>query len=381
MHRKPGFEKPTRRGAAAVAAAAMCLAVTGAWASHPGGDPDSDPLTVVGQLSAQSMGVPFGENITDVWAYGNYAYLGTFDDVVCSLDFTGVHIVDISVPEAPVKVGFVPAKPGTRNNDVKVAHLETPHFSGEILVASNEPCGSPFLPRLHANGLGGPPGQGGLSIWDVTDPAKPRALKQNFLPFGVHNTFIWQQGSNAYMMVVDDNNIQDTHIVDITKPQSPREIAVTGQLDWPDNIAEEFGDTAAVFLHDVWVQENNGNIIAYLAYWDAGLVLLDVTDPANPVFLGDSEYADPDPLSGKFPAGDGHVRTARARCSAMRTSRQVPSSRSPSTGHPILWPRAASRPRPIRCPAAHSAARCTGPAVTVAPRATSTARAVRAKWR
>jgi hypothetical protein len=37
--------------------------------------------------------------------------------------------------------------------------------------------------------------------------------------------------------------------------------------------------------------------IAYLSYWDAGLVMLDVSDPANPVFLGDSTYIVPDPLS------------------------------------------------------------------------------------
>ncbi|MDH3920325.1 MAG: hypothetical protein OEU25_19350, partial [Rhodospirillales bacterium] len=276
-----------------------------AWADHGGSS--SPELTVVGQLSAAGLGIPGGENVTDVWAYGNYAYLGTFDDIACSLDWTGVHVVDISDPANPAKVAFIPAKPGTRNNDVKVAHIETPGFSGEILVASNEPCGSPFLPRLQSNGVGGPPGQGGVAIWDVTDPTKPRALKQNYLEFGVHNTFIWQQGDNAYMVAVDDDNVQDTHIIDITKPQSPREIAVTGQLDWPDDIDAEFGDTAGTFLHDVWVQENDGRVIAYLAYWDAGLVLLDVTNPANPVFLGDSTYADPDPLSGEFPAGDGHV--------------------------------------------------------------------------
>jgi hypothetical protein len=276
-----------------------------ALASHGGSD--SDELNVVGQLSAPAMGIPGGENVTDVWAYGNYAYLGTFDDIVCSLDFTGVHIVDISDPADPYKVGFIPAKPGTRNNDVKVAHLETPYFNGEILVASNEPCGSPFLPRLQANGLGGPPGQGGVTIWDVTNPTKPRALKQNYLAFPVHNTYIYQQGENAYMLMVDDVNIQDLTIVDVTKPQSPSVIAVTGQLDWPDDIDAEFGAAAGTFLHDVWVQENGGKVIAYLAYWDAGLVMLDVTDPANPVFLGDSVYADPDPLSGEFPAGDGHV--------------------------------------------------------------------------
>lgn len=281
------------------------LGVVPAVASHGGST--SAELDVVGQLSAGDLGIPGGENVTDVWAYGNYAYLGTFDDVACSLDFTGVHIVDISDPANPAKAGFIPAKPGTRNNDVKVAHLETPHFSGEILVASNEPCGSVFLPRLHANGAAAIPGQGGVTIWDVTDPTRPKAMKQNYLDFPVHNTYIWQQGENAYMVVVDDVNVQDVTIVDLTKPQSPKVIAVTGQLDWPDDIDAEFGDTAGTFLHDVWVQENNGRVVAYLAYWDAGLVMLDVTDPANPVFLGDSVYAVPDPLSGQFPAGDGHV--------------------------------------------------------------------------
>ena len=281
---------------------AMTLAPVSAIAGHGGSS--SPDLNVVGSFDPQ---LP-GENVTDVWAYGNYAYLGTFDDIVCSLDFTGVHIIDISDPSSPAKVGFIPAKPGTRNNDVKVAHLETPHFKGEILVASNEACGSPFLPRLRANGLAGPSGQGGVAIWDVTDPTRPRALKQNFLEFGVHNTYLFQQGLNAYMLVVDDENVQDLTIVDITKPQSPKVIAVTGKEDWPDDIAEEFGDTAATFLHDVWVQDN----IAYLSYWDAGLVLLDVSDPSSPTFMGDSTYADPDPLSGQFPAGDGHVAVPSA---------------------------------------------------------------------
>ncbi len=276
------------------------------------GGSGSPELDIVGHLSASDLGIPGGENITDVWAYGNYAYLGTFDDIVCSLDFTGVHVVDISDPSDPSKVAFIPAKPGTRNNDVKVEHIETPHFSGEILVASNEPCSSSFLPRLQSNGLGSPSGQGGVTIWDVTDPTKPRNLRQNFLSFPVHNTYIWQQGDNAYMMVVDDVNVQDVHIVDITKPNDPREIAVTGQLDWPDDIDAEFGPNPETFLHDIWVQDNGGQVVAYLAYWDAGLVLLDVTDPANPVFLGDSSYGVPDPLSGEFPAGDGHVAVPNA---------------------------------------------------------------------
>lgn len=281
---------------------AIMLSPLSAMAEHGGSA--SPELEVIGKFNPQ---LP-GDNITDVWAYGNYAYLGTFDEGICSLDTTGVHIIDIADPANPAKVGFIPAKPGTRNNDVKVAHIETRYFNGEILVASNEGCGSPFLPRLHANGVGGPPGQGGVAIWDVSDPTKPKALKQNFLDFGVHNTFIYQQGQNAYMLVVDDENVQDLTIVDVTKPQSPKVIAVTGKEDWPSDIAAEFGETAATFLHDVWVQDNT----AYLSYWDAGLVMLDITDPTVPAFLGSSSYADPDPLSGEKPAGDGHVAVPSA---------------------------------------------------------------------
>lgn len=284
--------------------AALLLALTlisaPAGANH-GGSP-STTLDLVGELDLE---LP-GENITDVWAFGNHAYLGTFDDIVCSKDFTGVHIIDISDPTAPEKVGFIASPPGTRANDVKVHHIETPHFSGEILVHSNEPCGSPYLPRLNANGVAFIPGQDGIAIYDVTDPTKPRSLKRTFGNYPVHNTFSWQDGNNAYMLVVDDVNERDVHIVDITKPQSPKEIAVTGAPDWPD-ATDNIGD-GEIFLHDVWAQDG----IAYLSYWDLGLVLLDVSDPANPVFLGDSDYIDPDPLSGVAPEGNSHVAVPNA---------------------------------------------------------------------
>ena len=31
--------------------------------------------------------------------------------------------------------------------------------------------------------------------------------------------------------------------------------------------------------------------MVFLAYWDSGFVALDLTDPANPVLLGDTDYA------------------------------------------------------------------------------------------
>ena len=281
-----------------------------ARATHGGSS--SDELTVVSHLDSFDNPI-FNGLVSDVWAFGDYAYLGSFFEPICSLDLTGVRIVDISDPQNPSQVGFIKSPPATRANDVKVAHIETPRFNGEILVVTNEPCFQGFLPRLNSSG-GNPrfvlPSQGGVAIYDVTNPLKPRTLKKNFLKFPVHNTFVYQQGDNAFMLVVDDVNALDVHIVDITKPQSPKEIALTGAPDWPAGI-DNIG-VGEVFLHDVWVQENDGQVVAYLSYWDAGLVLLDITDPSTPVFMGDSDYSDPDPLSGEPPEGNSHVAVPNA---------------------------------------------------------------------
>jgi hypothetical protein len=296
----------------AVAVATTTFAATLVAHDGSGGGPtipgNSPELEVIGTFDPGL----FGENITDVWAHthanGDFAYLGTFDDIACTLDTTGIRIVDISASgtkDAPAEfeqVAFVRSPAGSRANDVKVAHLETPHFSGDIMVFTDEPCGSTFVPRLRSKGGGGGPQRGGIEIFDVTDPTNPKSLKRNFLKNGIHNTFIWQDGNNAYLIAVDDVDARDVIVVDITKPQAPRVIAQVGWPDWPTDIADEF-EAPAIFLHDLWVQGGK----AYLSYWDAGLVILDVNDPANPVFLGDSEYAVPDPLSGEFPAGDGHV--------------------------------------------------------------------------
>ncbi|MDP1807533.1 MAG: PA domain-containing protein, partial [Acidimicrobiales bacterium] len=43
------------------------------------------------------------------------------------------------------------------------------------------------------------------------------------------------------------------------------------------------------------VKQINGRFIMLLSYWDGGYVQLDVTDPANAVFLGHTDFAYPDP--------------------------------------------------------------------------------------
>ena len=266
-------------------------------------------LTVVSHLNiAAGPG-----HITDLWAHTapsgrSFAYLGSFGQPFCGSDITGIHIVDITNPTNPQKVGFIPSPAGTRANDVKVEHIETAFFSGDILIHSVEFCGGESVA----------PASAGIVIYDVSDPILPKLLAQDFLDFQVHNIFIYQSGDSAYVLVVEDGAEFDFHIINITRPDSPREVSVTGWPDWFDPATDQLalGAAAAPLLHDVWAQsyaEDSpntvfaGKTIAFLSYWDAGLVILDITDPASPVFLGDSDYLDPDPLTGQPPEGNSHA--------------------------------------------------------------------------
>lgn len=253
---------------------------------------------------------------TDVWAHNGYAYVGTFQEPDCSR--AGVYISDIRDPFNPTTVGMIKSPPKTRINDVKVIQID----DRSVLIHSLEPCG-PLVGngRAVGGGNGGhQQGQFGVSLWDVSDPAKPHALKQNFLDFPVHNVFPWTTAEgNTYMLVVDDIAADDLKIVDITKPQSPKLIATTGIETWlasnPEIAADGqlfMGSFAASLLHDVWVNDMNPgpgeDWRAVLPYWDAGFITLDVNDPYNPVFLADSTYPDPDPVHNiSPPEGNAHA--------------------------------------------------------------------------
>ncbi|MBI2918606.1 MAG: hypothetical protein HYY01_11535 [Chloroflexi bacterium] len=313
---------PTRRAPHRKALALLAIVVflvaglAGPASAEHGGSP-SPGLVVASHLNlAAGPG-----NISDVWSHvapsgRSFAYVGAYHQPFCSPDITGVHVVDLSEPAAPSKVAFIPSPPGALVSDVMVAHIETSFFSGDILVHGNEPCPSGSRPPVT-----GP--TTGIALWDVTDPLGPVQFVPSFYDFGVHNAFAYQQGDRAFVLVVADANERDFHIAEITNPRAPVDVAARGQSDWFDPNTDQLalGILPASFLHDVWAQSypsdhSNpalaGKTIAYLSYWDAGLVLLDITDPANPVFLGDSDYLDPDPVSGLPPEGNAHVAVPTA---------------------------------------------------------------------
>ncbi|MEH6451499.1 MAG: PA domain-containing protein [Psychromonas sp.] len=258
---------------------------------------------------------------TDVWSHKGYAYIGTFQEPDCS--DAGVFIIDMAAavgnyPDTEgATVAEIKSAPNTRINDVKV------HTVGDVdvLITTQEPCGmqipggavSDANSNPNGNGAKFQVGQGGISLYDVTDPTKPKALKKNFLEYeGVHNTFAWDWEGKSYLIgTADTFDFFDTFFVDISKPQSPILLNITGALDWiPQGLnldQLETGSSAGIFNHDVSVEIINGKPTAVVSYWDIGFVTLDVTDPVNPLFLGDSTYVDPEPITGEPYEGNAHA--------------------------------------------------------------------------
>lgn len=242
-------------------------------------------LTEIGSLS-----FPDGAN-TDVWALGNYAYVGTFSSGTSGFcPETGVKIVDVSDPTNPSFVGNLASPALTRANDVKVENVNTKYFHGDLLVHSNEPC---------ATG-----GDGGVVLYDVSDPTAPVRLGAaydindflngpNFEAFGVHNAWIFEQGNKAYIAVVANISPDDYdfRILDASNPAEAVEVGRWSSTVSPDAPpAETRGTSRSLGLHDITV-DGKGRV-AYLSYWDAGYILLDVSDPANPSFMGVGPWPD-----------------------------------------------------------------------------------------
>ena len=254
-------------------------------------------------------------SISDVGALRNYAYLGKFDDdSACdepeNVADGGVHIVDIHDPAQPREVGFIRAPQDTYVGEgIQAIPLSTAKFNGDILVFNNEGCGKNF--------------KGGMSIYDVTNPRRPRKLATNEGDFTtgdvmntphdanqIHSAFAWDAGNKAYVVLTDDDEDADVDIMDITNPSRPRLI---GEFDLNAyNVDQPSLSLTDSFLHDMVVKRIGGSWTMLLSYWDGGYVELNVDDPANPVFIRDSDFTNPDPelfeQTGlvRTPEGNGH---------------------------------------------------------------------------
>ncbi|HET7727480.1 MAG TPA: hypothetical protein VFK54_09150 [Candidatus Limnocylindrales bacterium] len=312
-----------QRIAASAAALILALSSAGGAIAHDQHGPGTDHLAGTGAWGSidlvstleltQTPGLVADVAVNPA---GTYAFLANWGEPDCAGPETGgqtspdagAWVVDIRDLENPELVTFIPSSQDTRPGEgMQVVNITTKWFTGDMLVMNNEHCGKN--------------GKGGVSLYDVTDPERPKRLSEHFgdranLSSGdandIHSAFAWDAGDRAYVVIVDNFENADVDILDITNPSRPRLVKEL-QLDalYTGTTQTALG-LVTVNLHDVVVKQIGGHWVLLASYWDGGYIQLNVDDPANPTLIGDTDYSNPDPELlestgvSRPPEGNGH---------------------------------------------------------------------------
>ncbi|MEJ2371589.1 MAG: hypothetical protein P8Y07_12170 [Gemmatimonadales bacterium] len=119
----------------------------------------------------------------------------------------------------------------------------------------------------------------GIIVLDLADPAHPTIIAEltDSLTAGIHN--VWINGDVVYAV---NDGTSAMHIIEMADPANPRHIG-----RWEVRP----GDQNKI-LQYVWAEKG----LAYLSYWDDGLIILDVGDgikggtPRKPKFVSQYQY-------------------------------------------------------------------------------------------
>ena len=210
------------------------------------------PITVVGRLPRARF------RTEELWLHpnGKHAYLGTGrgGDVMFA--------IDISDPAKPVVTDSIVANTRRVNDIVTTA-------DGSILVFTRE---------------GAADRRNGIVICDNRDPAHPRPIAEytDGVTSGVHSLFFYESPRYGRHLLLTNDGTGELHILNLDDPAKPREVSrwVTGR------------PVEGRSLHDIDVRDG----IAYLSYWNDGLVVLDIGNgshggtPSSPKLVTQYKY-------------------------------------------------------------------------------------------
>ena len=159
-----------------------------------------------------------------------------------SVDMDVLYAINVSDPAAPVVTDSLVLNT-RRVNDV----MSTP--DGKFIVFTRE---------------GAADRKNGIVIASTEDPEHPKVIAEftEGVTSGVHSAFVYKQDKYGTNVFLTNDGTGAMHVINIDDPYHPKEIA-QWRTDRPD---------AGRTLHDIDVQDG----LAYLSYWNDGLVILDV---------------------------------------------------------------------------------------------------------
>jgi hypothetical protein len=263
--------------------------------------PVNENVELVGKAEVTNpSGASNDGRVADVFGYGDYAFLTAFREPTC--EQAGVHVIDIHDPANPFVVtsAFIPTSIGNYAGEgILVIPMNNAFFTGDLLIHQNETCPAAAGPAPVE------PNVGGVSLWDVSDPTSPVAVKLHTgdLAGGLspsanqtHSFYAWTNSfdNRTYASLIDDEEFTDIDILDITDPFNPVLVNDTLDLDELFGVGQELpANLRSIFSHDMHVQKMGQRYVMNVNYWDGGYVLLDVTDPRPGMvsLIAESDYA------------------------------------------------------------------------------------------
>jgi hypothetical protein len=208
-----------------------------------------------------------------------------------------IAIVDISNPANPVKLGETTRYPATGAGESRAIRI------GRRVV---------LAVALSGVGVSTPASPKGLKLFDISDAAQPVELGfydpgpgqivpgSTFSGASSLDIAVTRNGRTLALLatqgteVVSSNSglqagVGDLQIVDITDPTRPTLVGEWGVLDEPTMgagflLSEQRGARADAFIERVQASRNGEQ--AYLAYSDHGAMILDISNPSQPVLVG-----------------------------------------------------------------------------------------------
>ncbi len=190
-----------------------------------------------------------------VWVDGKYLYIAHMDSPL------GTSVHDVSDPSSPKMLSTLVIPEGWHSHKVRVAN--------DIMIVNHERT------RKDAVDFGG-----GLGIYDVSNPSKPRELcKWRTVGSGVHRfTF---DGRYAYISPTVDGYVGNiVMILDLKNPEKPEEVGrwwIPGQWEAGGEDYPWRGFPAPRCHHPI----RKGDRL-YVSYWHHGMFILDISDMSKP---------------------------------------------------------------------------------------------------
>ena len=245
-------------------------------------------------LTAKGKAKGTGVGLNSVYVHDGIAYVSGYSDPPA---FFGNLIVDVRNPEDMKVLSYIPCESGARCTYQRV------NTNRHVLVTG----ASPGMPNaVDANPIqpkgGKANARAGLSFTDVSNPKRPKPL----------GFFLTDMGGATHDFAIDDNFVyacasmpeskkpgvahQEVVIIDYRDPKNPK---LAGRLHLPgQHVGEEPGVRDRLnpdgTPQKVWCQQITlHNKRLYVGWRDAGLAVVDVTDPSKPKLVGQLDYVPP----------------------------------------------------------------------------------------